>query len=604
MPKIIKLIRESVAQQRHFYGFEVFPPKTSDGVSNLYERLDRLSHVQPLYCSITWGDAMSTAELSQEIAQSTQNLLGMETMMHITATKTSAKDIVDVLTKAKSAGIVNLCVVRGSKGTAADSELFYAVDLIRLIRKEFGDFFGIAVAGHPEGHAETPGETMEEYMKHLREKIDAGADFVITQFMYDEGVFLRFAHMCKEAGITCPIVPGIMPINTYQQFQRYSTYTTGGMAKISEDLAALRRDDDKVRQYGLELVCRLIKALMRNGVRGFHFYTLNVERNIALILDQLHLVEIRRELPWKRSAIEHRSSKEDVRPIFWSGRSASYLARTREWDEYPNGRWGDSRSAAFGEDDSHHTRLVVQCNVNHDLFAMCSSEGDVVRDVIKALLEGTPLPWSDEVAPETDVILRDVLLPMNARGFITINSQPRQNGTPSSDDVFGWGPTDGFVYQKQYVEFFCSPKNLEVLKSLLPKYPWITFMYTTPDGECTTNSTNVNAVTWGVFRDREIVQPTIVDVESFRAWRPEAYAMWFAPFSDGSPAPLVITDIAAQWYLVNLVDNDYVRGSFDGFMKELLEAVPEVIPDLEQLKTKTKRKVRPKTGTPTTPLAV
>eukprot|EP00759_Apiculatamorpha_spiralis_P033694 PhF_6_TR34974/c2_g1_i1/m.50792/K00297/metF, MTHFR; methylenetetrahydrofolate reductase (NADPH) len=388
-----------------------------------------------------------------------------------------------------------------------------------------------------------------------------------------------------------------MPINTYQQFVRYGQYTKGGMEEIMTEINTIRRDDEQVREYGVKLLCKMIKSLMHYGVRGFHFYTLNLERVVQELLHELHLVDVHRDLPWRRSANARRQGKEEIRPIFWSGLAKSYLARTKLWDEFPNGRWGDSGSAAFGEDGGYHTKLVLTCHVNQELFHDAVHESCIVRYFISSLLEGTPLPWSDDVAAETDLILIDTLLPLNSRGFLTINSQPRVNGVPSTDEKVGWGPPRGFVYQKQYVEFFCSPIQLKSLVEILQDFPWISYMYTNADGsDCNQTDTNVNAVTWGVFQGREILQPTVVDVRSFHVWRPEAFSLWHAPFADGSPLPEIIQNVASTYYLVNLVDNEYVNGTFQAFLEAVVKKVPEIV-DSAALRADVKHKPKPKRPT-------
>jgi len=351
----------------------------------------------------------------------------------------------------------------------------------------------------------------------------------------------------------------------------------------------------------------MMKILMRQGgVRGFHMYTLNLERQVQtlILLDELSLVplDVPRELPWRRSANEHRSQQEQVRPIFWSGRPKSYLARTRTWDEFPNGRWGDVRSAAFGEDDSSHTKLVVNCTVNQDLFHDCTTIECVIKVFALSLLEGRPLPWSEEISSETDLILSATLLPMISRGYLTINSQPRVNGVRSDDEATGWGPANGFVYQKEYVEFFCSPEALVVVEELLVSFPWITYMYCSADGtKVGTNKDGVNAVTWGVFLGREVLQPTITDLRSFLVWRPEAFSLWFSPFQQGEAVPEIISAVANTWYLVNLVDNEYVHGTFPGFLSALIEKVPQVIDVTVLSESAIKRKSKKKCGAPCSP---
>lgn len=308
-----------------------------------------------------------------------------------------------VLNQAKSCGIHNILVLRGDPprnqpggqwgvGSVSGGHCNRAIDLVRFIRELHGDYFGIAVAGHPEGHSSS--HTLEEELGHLKEKIEAGADFIITQLFYDVTHFLDYVQRCRQVGITCPILPGIMPIQSYSSFLRMTEFCDISVPNhVMERLRPIKGDDEAVKAIGCEIAADMAREILnceREGVDvdGIHFYTLNLERSVTTILTSMGVFEsksevlgkgdtgnekgsvgtdrvldvsnqdslnanmnpgvvalprTRRPFPWRPSTMERRG-KEDVRPINWANRPKSYINRTDDWDEFPNGRWGDSTS--------------------------------------------------------------------------------------------------------------------------------------------------------------------------------------------------------------------------------------------------------------------
>jgi methylenetetrahydrofolate reductase (NADPH) len=212
MVKIIEKINNAVKSQP-FFSFEFFPPKTDAGVENLYLRMDRMTTLQPIFVDITWGAGGSTKDLTMAISEYTHTYFGVDVLMHLTCTNMTVEELKQILCAARAAGIENILALRGDppKGAVSWEPITggcnNTVDLVRLIRKEHGDYFGIAVAGFPEGHPQSREDSDKDLM-YLKEKIDAGADFILTQFFYDPTVFLGFVEKCKETGINCPIVPG------------------------------------------------------------------------------------------------------------------------------------------------------------------------------------------------------------------------------------------------------------------------------------------------------------------------------------------------------------------------------------------------------------
>ena len=168
------------------------------------------------------------------------------------------------------------------------------------------------------------------------------------------------------------------------------------------------------------------------------------------------------------------------------------------------------------------------------------------------------LPWNDSALSPESGLIHSPLTRMNQAGFLTINSQPRINAVPSSDEVHGWGGPGGYVYQKAYVEFFCSPELFGKLKALFPKYPTLTYQAVNLKGESEGNQTGVAAVTWGVWPSSQIKQPTVVDPNTFiNVWREEAFALWESNwanlYAEGSVERNIVLDIKNSYYLVNVI---------------------------------------------------
>jgi len=317
----------------------------------------------------------------------------------------------------------------------------------------------------------------------------------------------------------------------------------------------------------LEFKCA--KKLLEAGVPGLHFYTLNLEKSVVQILEGLGLIdpEIRRPLPWNPVP----TRKEDVRPIFWSNRPKSYIHRTASWDEFPNGRWGDSRSPAFGDLTDYHLsalHAIKSVDRKQTWGEQLSSEQDIFNVFTLYCTGEIPiLPWCDNsLAHETELI-KDQLIFLNKNGFLSINSQPRINGVSSTDEKVGWGPKGGYIYQKAYVEFFTSPQNLTVFIETVKNFPSLTYQAVNIKGQSFTNApegSHVSAVTWGVFPGKEILQPTVVDTESFLVWKDEAFALWRTQwaslYEEGSQSRSLLERIVGTYFLVNLVDNNFIDG--------------------------------------------
>uniref|UniRef100_H2YN66 methylenetetrahydrofolate reductase (NADPH) n=1 Tax=Ciona savignyi TaxID=51511 RepID=H2YN66_CIOSA len=484
-------ILSRVKSKDPFFSLEFFPPRTEQGAANLIGRFDRMRQGGPLFVDITWhpagdpgGDKITS---STKIAGTVLNYCSLDTMLHMTCVKQTEETIKKNLEKTKNLGIRNILALRGDADEnwgITEGGFNYGVDLVRFIKKEYGDYFSICVAGYPNGHPDST--SYQEDLLHLKEKIDAGGEFVITQLFFTADEFLTFVKDCREIGITCPIIPGIFPIQTNRslvQLTKLSKLTIP--EEIQKVIEPIKDNDAAIRKYGIDLATDMCRSLLNSGeVHGLHMYTLNLEAATIQILKNLGLwcQDVAKTLPWKTSGNPERRENETVRPIFWTDRPKSYIHRTQKWDEFPNGRWGDSASPAFGELRDYHL-FFLRCRTSKDRLRAqwgkeLTSETDVWK-VFQNFITGAvnengvkvlETPWNDDGLSQETNLMSKKLSQYNARGVLTINSQPNVNAVPSTHPIFGWGDKGGYISQKAYLEFFINKRYAEALKVVLPKY--------------------------------------------------------------------------------------------------------------------------------------
>ncbi|KAF7596593.1 hypothetical protein BBP40_000994 [Aspergillus hancockii] len=599
------------------------------GFANLQARLERMAQaLRPLFVTVTWGAGGSTAQRSLELAEICQRQLQLTTCLHLTCTNMSRALVDEALEEAKVLGIRNILALRGDPPRSeeynmhgdddSNKDFMFAVDLVRYIRQKYGDYFCLGVAAYPEGHPVDSFQDSQDPKRdlpYLVEKTQAGADFIMTQLTYDIEAYTTFENMLRnhESGTfkTIPIIPGLMPIHSYKILTRVTKLSHVKIPpQILSKLEEVKHDDDSVKRLGVDIISNIvdgIRDIPYPGLRGFHFYTLNLEKTVSFILErcdlippytefdavedgeeisamdgaQLRSITRRRassinSLPHNRVIVDRlqvsgASSKDSVSfeapatsagmPAMPPDRSTTLqiseglgaLGREATWDDFPNGRWGDARSPAFGEIDGYGPSLHVSPSVAHRIWGYPVSRDDI-STLFRRHVSGElhMVPWSEggaeEGSPglnaETEVIRPQLLELIDGHGWWTLASQPAVNGVRSDDPTFGWGPPrEGFVFQKPFVEFFCPSKDYEsVVKPTLQKHgheklAWFaanvkgdfesSLPAQTSDADpIEMNPDNVNSVTWGVFRGKEIVTPTIIEEVSFRAWGEEAYRIW------------------------------------------------------------------------------
>jgi len=274
---------------------EVFPPKTEQGDSTLYETLDRLKRYAPAFVSCTYGAGGSTRNRTVEICQNIQQRFNLVATSHFTCVGSTREELVEWLEYASDNGIQNIMALRGDppRGETAFQAvaggLQFANELVELIRERHPEL-GIGVAGYPEKHPEAP--SLDVDLANLKRKVDAGADAVYTQLFFDNARFLEFRDRCVAAGIDIPIIPGIMPITEFGRIKRITAMCGSVIpAELATKLEAAQDDLGAQFEIGVDFALQQCRELIDAGVPGMHFYVLNRSEACARILDGLDLVE-------------------------------------------------------------------------------------------------------------------------------------------------------------------------------------------------------------------------------------------------------------------------------------------------------------------------
>ena len=294
----MQLIRDIYAARlpggRPIISFEFFPPKTAEGDRNLLEKtIPALLQTRPDYCSVTYGAGGSTRDKTLMIVDRIQGQHGLTAVAHLTCVSATREQIGELLGRIRALGVKNLLALRGDppgggEFQASPGGFQFSSELVRFIREQ-GDF-SIGVAGFPEGHVACK-EGKHADWGHLKEKVDAGADFVLTQLFFDNSDFLQFRdHLTRKLGVSVPIVPGIVSILNGAQIKRFTAMCGARIpAPLAARLDAFGDDDEAAAEFGIEYATRQCEELLRAGVPGMHFYTLNKAHSTVRILNNLGL---------------------------------------------------------------------------------------------------------------------------------------------------------------------------------------------------------------------------------------------------------------------------------------------------------------------------
>ncbi|MBH2528922.1 methylenetetrahydrofolate reductase [Serratia marcescens] len=252
--------------------FEFFPPRTSEMEETLWQSIDRLSILKPKFVSVTYGANSGERDRTHSIIKGIKERTGLEAAPHLTCIDGSPAQLRDIATDYWNSGIRHIVALRGDLPPGGGKPDMYATDLVALL-KDVGDF-DISVAAYPEVHPEA--KSAQADLINLKRKIDAGASRAITQFFFDVESYLRFRDRCVAAGIDVEIVPGILPVSNFKQLQRFATMTNVRVPSWMTSMFEGLDDDAETRKMvGANIAMDMVKILSREGVKDFHFYTLN-----------------------------------------------------------------------------------------------------------------------------------------------------------------------------------------------------------------------------------------------------------------------------------------------------------------------------------------
>lgn len=272
-------ITKRLSPGKTIVSFEFFPPKTDKGWANLTQSIETLLPLKPGYVSVTYGAGGSTREKTHALVSKIQGEVGLDVVAHLTCVSANKMDIAEILDRYEEVGVSNILALRGDlpAGVKDDGSPYkdfpYAADLVSFIR-ESKPHFGIGVAGFPEGHPDCPNR-LEEII-HLKKKVDAGADYIVTQLFFDNRDYFDFVDRCRLGGIDVPIIAGIMPVASLSSMQRMAELSPGTRFPAALLKAVKRADNDAaVARVGNHWASEQVRGLLDAGVPGIHLYTLN-----------------------------------------------------------------------------------------------------------------------------------------------------------------------------------------------------------------------------------------------------------------------------------------------------------------------------------------
>jgi methylenetetrahydrofolate reductase (NADPH) len=282
------------------FSFEFFPPKSDEGEANLRRALRELSPLAPDFVSVTYGAGGTTRDRTVDIVASLRQEFGLEAMAHFTCVNATVDDLRATLDRMRDAGVENVLALRGDppegqdRWTQTEGGLEHSTELVALMEAEYD--FAIGAACFPETHIDAV--DAESDLRHLREKVDAGARFLITQLFFDNAVYDEFVARARDVGIDVPIVPGIMPITNVHQIKRITALCGSEIpSRLRYALESRADEPEAVSELGVAYATLQCAQLLANGAPGVHFYTLNRSPATRAILGALRLMR-----PWERTA--------------------------------------------------------------------------------------------------------------------------------------------------------------------------------------------------------------------------------------------------------------------------------------------------------------
>ena len=278
-------LTEILNEGRLTLSFEVFPPKSSSSFDSVKAACEKIAALGPAFVSVTYGAGGGTSEYTFDVARDIKCKFGVPTVAHLTCISSTKKTVSDMISRIKAEGIENVMALRGDIPEGTDPsvcEYRHASELVAELRESGADFC-IGAACYPEVHPESA--SREEDVKYLKQKVDAGVDFLTTQLFFDNPLFYSFMYRLRESGITVPVIPGIMPITSKKQVERVVFLSGSYMPKRFLNLLDKFGSDDKaMKQAGIVYATEQIVDLYANGIKNVHVYTMNNPDVAARIL--------------------------------------------------------------------------------------------------------------------------------------------------------------------------------------------------------------------------------------------------------------------------------------------------------------------------------
>ncbi|MBK6401497.1 MAG: methylenetetrahydrofolate reductase [NAD(P)H] [Rhodocyclaceae bacterium] len=268
---------------------EFFPPQTAEGAEKLRATWTKLAQLKPAFFSVTFGAGGSTQDRTFDTVAEIR-AAGLPAAPHLSCIGSTRTRIREILQRYQAAGIRRIVALRGDlpSGMAEPGELRHANELVEFIRKETGDWFHIEVAAYPEWHPQARGPS--EDLANFKRKAEAGADAAITQFFYNADAYEHFVADARRAGVTIPIIPGVMPIASFSKLARFADNCGAEIPRwIRKQFESYGDDAASIRAFGLDVVTELCERLIRSGAPGLHFYTLNQAGLTTEIVRRLNL---------------------------------------------------------------------------------------------------------------------------------------------------------------------------------------------------------------------------------------------------------------------------------------------------------------------------
>jgi methylenetetrahydrofolate reductase (NADPH) len=283
-----------------FYSFEFFPPKTDEGVEALMHTVAALKSVEPAFVSVTYGAGGSTRTRTIDVAKRIKNELGIDVLAHVTCAGSSADELRAIFRELEAGGIENVLALRGDppKGSDAfvahDAGFRYASDLVSMLEREFD--FCIGAAAYPEKHLEAT--SLHADLDALKIKVRAGARFLVTQLFFDNAAYFDFVARVRARGITVPVLPGLMPITSYEGVQRMTSMSGRPLPeRLQAELDERRDEPQAVAELGVAYAALQAADLLDGGAPGIHFYTLNKSPAARAVVSALQIARRRAHLP-------------------------------------------------------------------------------------------------------------------------------------------------------------------------------------------------------------------------------------------------------------------------------------------------------------------